>query len=166
MKKNIIKLLILTIFISLPAYCEEITPSLNTQETYKHTKPTKKDIKQIDKMLETRLNLSQEQIKILRANKQKNIKEIEKSISKMESLHKKIRDIYMLGIPKYQADLKSAPYKMELVVHKQNIDKIRSQNKRNFEAILTPEQKAEFKKIQSEMPKRPHNDKFKNRYNK
>jgi len=156
MKKNTLCLIILSafLFLSMPSMANEFNPPIGYQETQRPPKPSFKEIKQVDKMLEKRLNLTDEQIKSLRVNKQKNMKEIQKSVTKMEALHKKISEIYMLGLPKYQADLKSAPYKMELVIHKQNIDKIRAQNRKNFEAMLTPEQKIEFKKFKSELPKR------------
>ena len=158
MKKNILILTFLTILFGLPTLADEInlppSPEMQRPIMPPH-KPTAKDFKEMDKKLAQRLNLSDEQVKVLKTNRQKNIKELEKTISKMEATHKKIRNIYLLGLPKYQADLKSAPYKMELAILKQNADNIRKQNRKNFEAILTPEQKIEFKKFREELPKRP-----------
>lgn len=141
--KRILFVLILTLI---------VTVSDTMAQDYIYAKKTDiKSFKAIDKVLEERLNLTDEQIKYLKSNRQKKLKEMEKIISKMETTHKKIRNIYMLGIPKYQADIKSSPYKMELVLLKQNADLIRAQNRKNFEAILTPEQKTELKKVRQEM---------------
>ena len=160
MKKNLLYLMLSVSLLSSAVLAETITepPIRNNfppQRSFEHKKPTKQDFKKMDKFIEQRLNLSDEQIKILKSKRQKNIKELEKIIAKMETNHKKIRDIYLLGLPKYQADIKSAPYKMELVMLKQNANSIRNQNRKEFEAILTNEQKAEFKKLKSELPKRP-----------
>ena len=161
MNKNIFKIFVITALITVPAMAEEANPPFMPPrppmngERIQPKKPTPKEIKQMDKMIAERLSLTDEQLKVLKGDRQKNMKELEKIINKMEKNHKKIRDIYLLGLPPYQADIKSAPYKMELVLLKQNADKIRNQNRKNFEAILTPEQKAEFKKFRSEMAKRP-----------
>ncbi len=125
---------------------------------YPKEPPKIKDLKQFDKELAIRLNLTDEQLKILRKNKAKNIKAMEDTIDKMESVRKKIRNIYIIGIPKYQADIRTAPMKMELVLLKQNADKIREENRKNFESILTPEQKKEFEQFKKELAvqRKPH----------
>ena len=118
---------------------------------YPKEPPKMRDLKELDKEISTRLNLTDEQLKILRKNKTKNIKSMEETISKMESVRKKIKNVYIIGIPKYQADIRTAPMKMELVLLKQNADKIRYENRKNFESILTPEQKKEFEQIRKEL---------------
>lgn len=156
MKKKILILSILALFITPISFGQEFKPEFGRNPgEYKHPiRPSSKEIKRLDKFIEERLNLTPEQIKLLKANRQKNFKKLEKTIDKMEANHREIRNIYMLGIPSYQADLKSAPYKLELVILKQNADAIRHQNRKYFESILTPEQKAEFKKLKSELPRR------------
>lgn len=160
MKKNVLKLFVAGLllisnatFASQATYNEPLNPP-NPPESNVIPSPKGKEIKQMDKMIEQRLNLTPEQIKVLRANKQKNIRELEKIIAKMENTRKKIRNVHLLGLPKYQEDLRTAPYKMELVLLKQNADMIRSQNRKTFESVLTPEQKVEFKKFKSELPRR------------
>ena len=158
MKKNILNLFISLTMLSAVALASDTNPPFIPPQPPRDgkmmpAKPSSKEIKKMDKMIEERLNLTDEQIKILKANRQKNVKELEKIVSKMDALHKKIRNIYLLGLPTYQADIKSAPYKMELVILKQNADMIRNQNRKTFESVLTPEQKAEFKKFKSELPK-------------
>lgn len=119
-------------------------------------KPTQKERREFDKMLEERLNLTEEQKNYIKQTRPKHIKEMEKTVSKMEDLHKKIKDVYLLGLPKYQADLRTAPYKTELALLKQNAQKQRAQNRKNFENILTKEQRAELELIRKERAqKRP-----------
>ena len=113
-------------------------------------KPTQKEQKEFDKMFEQRLNLTEEQKEYIKQTRPKHRKEMEKTISEMEKLHKKIKDVYLLGLPKYQADLRTAPYKAELALLKQNAQKQRAQNRKNFENILTKEQKAELEKMRNE----------------
>ena len=113
-------------------------------------KPTLQERRQFDKMLDERLNLTQEQKNYIKQNRPKHIKEMERTVSEMEKLHTKIKNIYLLGIPKYQADLRTAPYKAELAILKQNAQKQKMQNRKNFENILTKEQKIEFEKIKKE----------------
>ena len=113
-------------------------------------KPTHKEQKEFDKMLDERLNLTSEQKNYIKTNRSKHIKEMERTISKMENLHTKIKNVYLLGIPKYQADLRTAPYKAELALLKQNAQKQKAENRKNFENILTKEQRVEFEKIKKE----------------
>ena len=68
----------------------------------------------------------------------------------METLHSKIKNVYMLGIPKYQADIRTAPMKTELGILKQNAMKQKAQHRQNFENILTKEQRVEFEKMRKE----------------
>ena len=128
------------------------------QPPIKPHKPTIKEQKQFDKMLDERLKLTPEQKNYIKQNRPKHIKEMEKTISKMENLHKKIKNVYMLGIPKYQADLRTAPYKAELAILKQNAQRQKAENRKNFENILTKEQKLELEKMRQE--RQPKN--FKN----
>lgn len=113
-------------------------------------KPTFKEKREFDKLINEKLNLTQEQQETLKKNRSKHIKEMEKIVDDMQKLHDKIRDIYLTGIPKFQADLKSAPMKAELVMLKQNADKLRLEHRKSFEAILTPEQKTIFKQMLKE----------------
>ncbi len=136
MNKILITILLL---LSLAGYCNQ----------FQHT-PTTKEQKNFDKIMDERLNLTQEQKNYIKANRAKHFKEMEKTISKMESLHKKIKNVYIIGIPKYQADLRTAPYKAELALLSQNARKQRAQFRKNFESILTPEQKIEFEQMKKE----------------
>ncbi|MBQ8634720.1 Spy/CpxP family protein refolding chaperone [bacterium] len=145
MIKNFLTITVLLFITATPIFahdCENIkTPQ----------KPTLKEQKQWESMLDERLKLTDEQRQKLRENKQKHKKEMGKIVDKMQIQHDKIRDIYYSGIPKFQADIKTAPMKAELVILKQNADKLRQENRKNFKTILTEEQNAEFEKIKEEM---------------
>ena len=109
-----------------------------------------KKSEQIDAYLTQKLNLTKEQKETLENNKKKHIKEIKKIIKKMQDEHDSIRNVYLSGIPKFQADVKTAPSKTRLVILKIEADKLREQNRKNFENTLTQEQKIEFEKIKQE----------------
>lgn len=106
---------------------------------------------EIDNMLETRLNLTNEQKNYIKEVRPKNRREIEPIVKQMQKKHDEIAKIYMLGLPKFQTDLRTAPLKAELVVLKQNAKTIRENHRKNFENILTDEQKIEFEKIKKEL---------------
>ena len=143
--KNKILLLIATLYIStniiLACECQEKRFSQNQI----HPRQAK-----MDNMLNQRLNLTTEQQAQLHKNRSEQRKEMEKIIKQMNNKHDEIRNVYSTGMPKYQADLKTAPQKAELVILKQNADKLREQNRKNFESILTKEQKQEFQAMRKE----------------
>lgn len=114
-------------------------------------KTTYKEQKQRDKYLDDRLQLSEEQKSELRKNRAHFQKEMRKIVENMEDVHIEIRNVYYSGIPKFQADIKTAPMKAELVILKQNADKLRKEHRKTFESILTPEQKTEFQNFQKEI---------------
>lgn len=114
-------------------------------------KPAFKEQRKMDKLINDRLNLSQEQQEQLRKNRTQHRKEMDKILKNMEEKHIKIRDVYYSGIPKFQADVKTAPMKAELVILKQNANKLRQDHRRSFENILTPEQKNEFQNLKKEL---------------
>ena len=120
-------------------------------EFIKPPKPGYQEQKEFDRMLDDRLKLTDEQKKYIKTQRPKHIKDMEKRILEMEHLHKKIKEVYMLGLPKYQADIKTASMKDELAILKQNADKQKLENRKNFENILTKEQKIEFEKIKKEL---------------
>ncbi len=142
--KKILYLLIFAIFSSSITFAH---PCAHKQIPQKQTF---KEKKKIDKIYETRLKLTNEQIEVLKQIRIKHRKEMEKIISRMEFLHNKIRNVYLSGIPPYQADFRTMHYKAELVLLKQNADKLKQGTRKKFEAILTPEQKQEFEKMLKE----------------
>jgi len=116
-----------------------------------HHKPTHKQIKEFDNFLDSRLQLTKEQKELLKQNRTKHNKEMKKVVSKMQNAHDKIRNVYLTGIPPFQAKLRTAPYKAELALLMQQAKSIREDARKEFESILTDEQKVEFEKIKKEM---------------
>lgn len=117
-------------------------------------KPPIAEQKRIDKLLNDRLNFTKEQKEKIRKNHSAFSKEMDKIIAQMQEEHDKIRNIYMLGLPPFQANLRSAKHKANLVILKQKADFLRDKNRKNFEEILTQEQKSEFEKIKIEIHER------------
>ncbi len=154
MKK--LKTIILFLILLLIPYAS----SQNISNEHEHTYSNKdkqafiQRQKEIDEMLNLRLNLTEEQKQYIQTNRPKHREEIKKNVEKMKVLHSKIKDIYTSEIPKVQADIITAPMKTELAILKQNIDKLKEENRKNFENILTPTQKVEFEKIKSEYAKK------------
>ena len=116
-------------------------------------RPDIKELRKIDKLLNDRLNFTPEQKVEIRKNHTKFKHKMDKVIDEMQSEHEKIRDIYLSGIPPFQAQLKSAPHKAKLVLLKQEADNLRKENRKQFEQLLDENQKAEFEKIKIELSK-------------
>lgn len=135
---------ILFIFLTTQVYAQYY-------EFPKPHKPTPQEERNFEKMLEERLKLTPEQKDYLKANKPKHKKEMEKIVSQMEVLHTKIRNVYLLGLPKYQSELRTAQYKTELAILAQNAKKQRAESRKEFENILTKDQKIELEKMKGEM---------------
>lgn len=122
--------------------------------------PSKESIKReskIDEYLDTRLHFTRDQKTFIKQNRQMYRKEMEATVKQMQSVHDEIRNVYMTGIPKYQADFKTATKKAQLVVLKQNIRHIKEERRKAFESILDKEQKAEFEKIKKEFAEKRAN---------
>ena len=113
-------------------------------------KPTFKEQREFDKLLNEKLNLSEKQQELLKKNRSNHKREMKKIVDKMQKLHDDIREVYLSGIPKFQADLKTAPMKAQLVSLKQNADKLRLEHRKAFESVLTTEQKAIFDEMKKD----------------
>ena len=143
MKKILITLILLAFCYNCAiANCENCN-------NYKH-KPTKQEIKAFDEALIKRLNLDEEQQKKLKQNKSNHRKQMEPIIKEMQALHDEIKSIYNCSYHKFQGDLETAYLKAKLVLLKQKADKLREENRKNFEKILTDEQRLEFQKFKKE----------------
>ncbi|MBR1616907.1 Spy/CpxP family protein refolding chaperone [bacterium] len=117
--------------------------------------------KEFDTMLNKRLNLTPEQQEYIKQNRPKHREEIIKTYDKMKEVHDKIQEVYSLSdISKFQADVKTAPMKAELAILKQSAHNTKMKNRKQFENILTKEQKIEFEKIKKEYhSKAPNSEK-------
>ena len=120
-----------------------------TENNFKN--PNKKEQRQIDDLLITRLNLDDKQVEQLKKIRVQHKKQMDKIVKKMQEKHDEIRSIYYLGIPKFQTEIKSAPHKTQLIILKQEADKLRQENRKTFENMLTKEQKIEFEKLRKEL---------------
>lgn len=157
MKKQVIFLIaFLALAMNLPSLAHE-----DFHPNHKPKPPTHKQIKEFDNYLDSRLNLTKEQKELLKENRNKHDKKMRKIVSKMQNLHDKIRNVYLTGIPPFQVELRTAPYKAELVVLNQQAKKLREDSRKEFEAILNQEQKIEFEKIKKEIAhkRQNHNNK-------
>lgn len=141
MKKQLIYLIVFIFFTAPFSYAH---PKMEH-------KPTHKQIKEFDSFLDSRLNLTKEQKESLKQNRNKHNKEMKKIVAKMQDTHDKIRNVYLTGIPPLQAKLRTAPYKAELALLMQQAKMIREDGRKEFESILTDEQKIEFEKIKQEI---------------
>ncbi len=115
--------------------------------------PTKESIKReckMDEYLDQRLHFTQQQKEYIKHNRQKYKKDMEKIVKQMQECHDRIFEVYMTGLPRYQTDLRTAGDKAMLVVLRQNAKRTKENHTKSFEAILSPEQKAEFQKIRKE----------------
>lgn len=142
------------IILNLMVILAFLTPAVIAQENSCPKAPLSsqeqiKKQKEIDEMLKVRLSLTKEQIAYINQNRPKRQKEFEAVFLKMQTLHAKIKKAYE-QMPKFQADLLTAPMKTELAMLKQNIQNLKQENRKNFENILNPEQKAEFEIIKKE----------------
>lgn len=134
------------------ATCIFLTNLATAHEFQKENHKRPNYIQQIkfDNQLNQKLDLTEEQQEQLRNNRNAFRKEMSKIIKEMEELHDKIRNVYYSGIPKFQADLKTASMKGELVMLKQKADKLKQEHRKNFLNVLNEEQKAEFIKLKNQ----------------
>lgn len=123
----------------------------NHKEYAAGKQPSQKQIKNFDALLDSRLHLTKEQKELLKQNRAKRHKDMKKVVSRMQELKEKIRNVYLTGIPPFQAELRTAPYKAELVILKQKINIIREERRIEFENTLNQEQKIEFEKFKKEL---------------
>ena len=141
--KNLLTFLMCIFLLSNIGYsCECEKNKINKPNFLKQAK--------FDATINERLSLTKEQHDQLKANRAQFRKEMSEIIEQMETLHIKIRNVYYSGIPKFQADLKTAPMKAELVTLKQKADKLKQEHRKNFQNVLTEEQKIEFQKFKEE----------------
>lgn len=101
--------------------------------------------------IDRRLNLTEEQKAQIEKNKEKDRKNIKPVIDKIHADRKELHEIYgNETLTHAEKDKKAQKYKKDLAKQKALADKYRKENMKNFEAVLTPEQKAEFAKIKQE----------------
>jgi Spy/CpxP family protein refolding chaperone len=101
--------------------------------------------------IDKRLNLTEEQKKQIEKNKEKDRKKIKPVIDKMHADKKELHEIYGNDtLTRAEKDKKAKKIKKDLKKQKNLADKYRKENMKNFESVLTTEQKEEFAKIKQE----------------
>ena len=100
---------------------------------------------------EKRLNLTEEQKQTIEANK---IKDKEKMAPIMKDIREKQKSFRAIdtnpNLTAEQKEKEKQKVKTEIKALKTQADKYRQENMKNFENVLTPQQKAEFEKIKKE----------------
>ncbi len=113
--------------------------------------------------LDERLKLTEEQKKQAHDIRMQGHKKMKPVFEKMKAKKEQIREIKKSDLSQEQKAKKIEPLKKDLKKLKQEARKIRMENTKEFEAILTPEQKAEFEKIKQEGREKAKQHKMKKR---
>jgi Spy/CpxP family protein refolding chaperone len=101
--------------------------------------------------IDKRLNLTDAQKAQIEKNKEKDRKKIKPVIEKIRADRKELHEIYTNEtLTRAEKDKKAGKIKKDLSKQKKLADKYRKENMKNFESVLTPDQKAEFAKIKQE----------------
>lgn len=100
--------------------------------------------------LDERLKLTEEQKTKAHEIRMQGHEKIKPVMKKMKAKHEEIKQVAQSNITKEEKDKKIATLKKDMQKLKQEARQIRNENTKQFEAILTPEQKAEFEKIKQE----------------
>ncbi len=143
MKKILTLIILSTLFVPL-SFGEDINCATKNP-------PSKKEVQEFHKMLDSRLNLTLEQKEIINKNRELHRKKMKQIVNRMDNLKDRIKNIYLNETSPLVAELKIAPMKAELALLKQNADNLKKEYRKNFENILTQEQKIEFEKIRKEL---------------
>ena len=116
--------------------------------------------------LDEKLNLTEEQKKQAHDIRMQGHEKIKPIVEKMKAKHAEIKKIAESNLSDTQKEKKINKLEKDLLELKQQARKIRTENMKEFETILTPEQKTEFEKLKKEgrakhkMPKGPHKPGF------
>ena len=101
--------------------------------------------------IDKRLNLTDKQKQQIEKNKQKDREKIKPVMEKMKAKHEELHKIYTdESLTKEQKDKKAEAVKKDLNKLRTQADNCRKQNMKNFESVLTKDQKIEFEKIKQE----------------
>ena len=103
--------------------------------------------------LDKALNLTEEQKAILKQNREESKKKMKPIMKKMAKKKYEIDKVMLSNATKLQKIEKIEKIKAEMKVLKIQADKIRKEDMKKFESILTDEQKAKFEEIKKEKRK-------------
>lgn len=100
--------------------------------------------------IEERLNLTEEQKQKAHEIRMNGHEKMKPVFAKMQAKKQEIKKVTESDLSQEQKDSALTILKEELQTIKAEAKTIRTENRKEFEAILTPEQKAEFEKIKQE----------------
>lgn len=143
MKKKIFYLIALIFFIANTLHANPVVQKNPDTKTQRQQK--------IDRILDERLHLTEDQKVKLEENRKQYREEMAKTIQQMEFLRRRIKHIYLTETNKLEANFKATPLKIELALLKQEANRIRLQSRKNFENTLNESQRTEFQKIKDEL---------------
>ncbi len=113
--------------------------------------PSKEEMQAKKAEIDRRLNLTEKQKEQIEKNKAKDREKIKPVMEKMKAKHQELHKIYTdESLTKEQKDKKAEAVKKDLNKLRVQADNCRKQNMKNFESVLTKEQKTEFEKIKKE----------------
>lgn len=136
----------------------------NPEPTAPQTQQCQKDIgnpnhnKMNRPNLDELLNLSETQKQKAHEIRMNGHQKIRPVIEKIKAKKAEIKAVEMSKLPQAEKDKKIATLKEELKPLKQEARKIRTENTKEFEAILTPEQKVKFENFKKEHKNRHHHN--------
>ena len=118
---------------------------------FKGQPPSRAEMEAKKAEFEKRLNLTDEQKTQIEKNKQKDKETMKPIYDKMKENKQAIKAIHKdATLSPEDKVLKSAQYEKELIDLKVKANELRKENMKNFESILTDDQKVEFAKIKEE----------------
>lgn len=106
--------------------------------------------------IDERLKLTDEQKEKSHQLRMKGHEKIKPVMEKMKAKHQEIKNVMNSSISQEEKDKKITVLKEDMKKLKKEARAIRMENTKEFEAILTPEQKKEFEKIKKEGKRKHH----------
>ncbi len=151
MKKSLVLAAIATMILSQSISYAATTPAADQQPNAKteQTKVCPKKMPERPK-LDDRLNLTEEQRQKAHEIRMKGHEQIKPVFEQIKAKKQEIKEIKMSNLSEEKKQKKIEPLKNDLRKLKTEVRKIHEENMKEFEAILTPEQKAEFEKIKQQ----------------
>ena len=150
MKKTLILASVAALMLSSTAVFAEDAKT-DVKSTIKSTNIEKKfDKKRQRPNLDDKLKLSEEQKKKAHDLRMQGHEKIKPVMQKMKAKHDELKSVMDSDLTIDAKNKKINTLEKELLALKQEARKIRTENMKAFEAILTPEQKAEFDKIKKD----------------
>ena len=116
--------------------------------------PNKEEMEAKKIEIEKRLNLTDSQKKKIESYKEKDREKIKPIIEKIKTNREEMRKVkFDPTISRSEKEKKIEKLQKERKSLKEKANKCREENMKNFESVLTPEQKEEFEKIKAEQRK-------------